>query len=123
MRLELPMFIYASQFNVSYSANVTNNGMTCTDFYMNILEWPSGVTANLCNDASNTFNFVKNEDNFQGYIKTAVALTSIFLYGNKFDTANAGYYSTFQALTGWNVITISQQTTNPNSIVSDFMTN
>ena len=77
---------------------------------MNVLQWPSNVANNLCNDTSNTFNFVNNPNNFQGYIKTTVALTSIFLYGNNFDTANAGYYNTFSALTGWNPMTIMHTT-------------
>ena len=107
MRLELPMFLYASQFNVSYSANVTNNDLNCLGFYQNVLQWPSAQADALCADPSNTFNFVKNPDNFQGYIKTCVALTSVFLYANKFNTANAGYYDTFQSLTGWNAIRIT----------------
>jgi hypothetical protein len=101
MRLELPMFTLASQFNISYSANVTNNDMTCVDFYSTVFLWPSTQTDALCNDASNTFNFVNNPLNNQGYIKTAIALTSVYLYGNKFNTANADYFSTFMALTGW----------------------
>ena len=64
MRLELPMFIYASQFNVSYSANVTNNGLDCEGFYMNVLQWTSATSKDLCKDTSNTFNFVYNPKNF-----------------------------------------------------------
>lgn len=33
MQLEFPMFTYASQFNISYAANVTSSGQTCTSFY------------------------------------------------------------------------------------------
>jgi len=58
------MFTLASQFNVSYSANVTNNGLTCNTFYMNIFEWPSNVADSLCNDVTNTFNFVNNPNNY-----------------------------------------------------------
>lgn len=117
------MFTLASQFNVSYTANVTNNGLDCNSFYMNIFEWPSQQADALCNDVTNTFNFAYNPDNYQGYIKTAVALTSIYLYGGKFDTANADYWNLFQYLTQWNAIQITQQVHNPNSLVTYFMVN
>lgn len=107
MQLELPMFLMASQFNISYSYNVTNNGMDCLTFYMNVLQWPSETSNALCNDTTNTFNFVYNPNNYQGYIKTCVALSSVFLYGNKFNTANAGYYQRFFQLTGWNAFQIT----------------
>lgn len=123
MQLELPMFTLASQFNISYSANVTNNQMDCNGFYMNVFQWPSQQADALCADTSNTFNFVNNPTNNQGYIKTAIALTSIYLYGNKFDTANQDYYGTFMNLTGWNQIQITQQVHNPNSLVTYFMDN
>ncbi len=58
MRLELPMFIYASQLNISYSFNVTNNDLDCKIFYDLKFQFPSNVTSALCNDTSNTFNWV-----------------------------------------------------------------
>jgi len=63
MQLELPMFTLASQFNLSYSANVTNNQMDCNGFYMNVFQWPSQQADALCADTSNTFNFVNNPTN------------------------------------------------------------
>jgi hypothetical protein len=56
-------------------------------------------TTALCNDASNTFNFVNNSTNNQGYFKSAVALSSVYLYRNKFNTANADYWDLFLNLT------------------------
>jgi hypothetical protein len=67
----------------------------------------------LCNDPSNTFNFVNNPDNFQGYIKSTIALTTVYLYSNNFDTANAGYYNTFKSLTGWDASYIQTMVHNP----------
>jgi len=55
----------------------------------------------LCSDPSNTFNFVKDMTNYQRYIKTSIALLSVFFYGDQFDTANAQYYQLFSNLTGW----------------------
>jgi hypothetical protein len=57
MMLELPMFTWASQFNISYAANVTSLGQDCSSFYT-IIGFPTAQTAALCADASNTFNFV-----------------------------------------------------------------
>jgi hypothetical protein len=104
MRLELPMFTLASQFNISYAQNVTASSQTCSSFYTDIFKWPTTQVTSLCNDVTNTFNFKNDPTNNMGYFKTAVALTSVYLYGSKFDTANAGYYSLFMALTGWNDI-------------------
>ena len=98
MMLELPMFTWASQFNISYAANVTSSSQTCTSFYT-MLGFPDVQTTSLCNDASNTFNFVKNATNNQGYFKSALALTSVYLYKNKFNTANAGYWDMFLSIT------------------------
>lgn len=77
----------------------------------------------MCNDASNTFNFVNNPDNFQGYIKTTMALTTVYLYSNKFDTANAGYYNIFHNLTGWNADTIQTLVHDPTNIMTGFVMN
>lgn len=107
MTLEFPMFTIASQLNISYSANVTSSGQNCNSFYKTILNFPNEQSNNLCNDPSNTFNFVYNTTNYQQYIKTAVALTSVYLYGNKFNTANANYFETFQNLTGWNILEVT----------------
>jgi len=41
MGLELPLFTYASQFNISYASNVTSSGQTCLSFYQNVLQWPT----------------------------------------------------------------------------------
>jgi len=57
MMVEFPMFTYASQCNITYSANVTNNGQTCTSFYMNSLNMNQATADKLCGDSSNTFNF------------------------------------------------------------------
>lgn len=100
MQLEFPMFTYASQFNISYAANVTSSGQTCTSFYT-MLGFPQTQTDALCNDATNTFNFVSDPNNNADYFKSALALTSVYLYGGNFNTANAGYYDLFLELTGW----------------------
>lgn len=89
---------------------------------MNILQMSSKQTDALCSDPSNTFNFVYNSTNYQGYIRTCVALTSIYLYNDKFNTANAHYYNTFAALTGWNSIQITKFLHGPNSMASYFVT-
>jgi hypothetical protein len=123
MMIELPMFTYASQCNISYALNVTNNNQTCMDFYQNTLLLSNAEATALCSDSSNTFNFVNNPTNYQGYIKTCVALTSIYLYGNNYNTANAGYYATFLALTNWTSFQISQQVHSPTSIFTYFVTN
>ena len=107
MRLELPMFTLASQFNISYAKNVTDNGIDCTTFYLNIFQWPSAQVSALCNDVTNTFNFKNDPTNNMGYFKTAVALTSIYLYGSKFNTADADYFELFKTLTSWNDIQIT----------------
>lgn len=59
MLLEFPMFTYASQFNISFAANVTQ-GQTCTSFYETILQWPTTQSEALCSDPSGTFSFVNN---------------------------------------------------------------
>ena len=106
MMLELPMFTWASQFNISYAANVTSSGQTCESFYT-MIGFPTAQMTGLCADSSNTFNFVYNATNNQGYFKSALALTSVYLYRNKFDTANAQYWSLFLKLTGWNSIQVT----------------
>jgi hypothetical protein len=103
MMIELPMFTYASQFNISYAANVTSSGQSCNSFYT-MLGFGITETTALCNDATNTFNFAYNATNNQGYFKSALALTSIYLYKNKFNTANAGYWNLFISLTEYNPI-------------------
>jgi hypothetical protein len=41
MNLELPMFTMASQFNISYSVNMTNvPGFGCNAFYSTVLNFP-----------------------------------------------------------------------------------
>jgi hypothetical protein len=122
MLLEFPMFTLASQFNISYAFNVTNAGMNCTQFYENILLWPTTTSASLCSDPSGTFNFQNNSTDFQGYIKTSIALTSIYLYSNKYNTAEADYFDTFTALTGWSSFQISQYITSPGSMMTYFVT-
>lgn len=47
----------------------------------------------------------------------------MYLYNNKFDTANAGYYDTFLNLTGWSAIQITNMVHNPNGIMTDFIVN
>lgn len=116
------MFTYASQFNISYAANVTSNGQTCTSFYT-MLGFPQKQTDALCNDATNTFNFVSNPSNNQDYFKSALALTSIYLYGGNFNTAGANYYQLFLDLTGWSAFQITNLVHSPTSAVTYFMTN
>jgi hypothetical protein len=62
MMLELPMFTWASQFNISYAANVTSSGQTCVSFYT-MLGFPIVQTTALCGDVSGTFNFALNTTN------------------------------------------------------------
>jgi hypothetical protein len=45
---------------------------------------------------------VENPYNYQSYIKSSIALLSVYFYGDQFNTANADYFQTFSALTGWN---------------------
>jgi len=59
MMLELPMFTLASQFNISYAANVTSSGQDCSGFYT-MLGFGAVQTTALCNDVSGTFNFALN---------------------------------------------------------------
>jgi hypothetical protein len=89
MQLEFPLFTLASQFSISYGVNSTN-GQTCQDFYSQILLWPQTQTDALCSDPSNTFNFVP--DSQMGYFRTSVALSTIYLYDDQFDTANQSFY-------------------------------
>lgn len=63
MALEFPMFTIASQLNISYAQNITG-GQDCRHFYNSILMFPNEQTTNLCNDPSNTFNFVNNGTNY-----------------------------------------------------------
>jgi hypothetical protein len=99
MNLEVPLFTMASYMNISYAFNATS---TCSEFYRIIIGF-TDVTAvdSLCADPSNTFNFVQNITDNQAYIKTSIALMSVYFYGNDFNTANANYYATFSNLTGW----------------------
>lgn len=77
----------------------------------------------LCNDATNTFNFVSDPTNNNDYFKSALALTSVYLYGNNFNTANANYYDLFVQLTGFTAIQITNMVHSPTSMVTYFMTN
>lgn len=106
MTLELPLFTYASQFNISYAANVTDTGInqTCESFYTMLIPSKASAVTALCNDPDGIFNFVYNATNYQGYFKSAVALSSVYLYSNRFNTANANYYDHFLSLTGFNSI-------------------
>jgi len=80
MQYELPMFIWSSQFNISYAANVTSSSQDCMSFYTNILGWTTSAN-NLCNnDAFGWFNFTNDQTNNNGYFLSALALTSIYLY-------------------------------------------
>jgi hypothetical protein len=45
---------------------------------------------------------LENPSNYQSYIKSSIALLSVYFYGDQFNTANADYFQTFSALTGWN---------------------
>jgi hypothetical protein len=78
MQLELPLFVLASQLNISYAQNVTTNNQNCTNFYAN-LGFPPNQTNSLCGDTSNTFNWVKGPG-FEGYFKSSVALLSSYFY-------------------------------------------
>jgi hypothetical protein len=121
MQIELPMFILASQFNMTYWQGVQSSNWNCTNFYETQLSFPSTQAIALCtNDTSNTFNFLNDTNNFQGYIKTCVALTSIYLYGNMFNTASANYANLFSAITGWSSVQIKQQIHNPLSATTNF---
>jgi hypothetical protein len=100
MSLELPLFTMASQMNISYTTNNTE----CAFFYnTTCMILDQTVVNSLCSDPSNTFNFVRNTTENQDYISTSIALMSIYFYGPDFNTANAFYYSRFEALTGWNI--------------------
>lgn len=59
MMLELPMFTWASQLNISYAANVTSSSQDCSSFYT-LIGFPTAQMTGLCADASNTFNFLYN---------------------------------------------------------------
>ena len=101
MQYEFPMFIMSSQFNISYAANVTNNGQTCVEFYTNILNMGSSAD-NLCNqDIFGWFNFTMNPTNNNGYFQSTLALTSIYLYHDK-----SPYYNGFSLLSGLSGSTI-----------------
>lgn len=98
MQYELPMFIWSTQFNISYAVNFTGSNTDCVAFYTNVLSW--GVSAaNLCN--SPYFNFTKDMTNNNGYFLSAQALTSIYLYHDL-----SPYYSIFTALSGMSGSTI-----------------
>lgn len=99
MQLELPLFTWASQFNISYATNVTANGQTCSNFYTTIAGFPQLQADALCADTTNTFNFVNVPASNQGYFQTTVALSTVWLYGNQFDPND--YFGLFMSLTGW----------------------
>lgn len=44
----------------------------------------------------------------------------MYLYGNSFNTANADYFETFQNLTGWNILQITNAVHSPASYVTEF---
>jgi hypothetical protein len=74
----------------------------CVYFYTEVVQVDFVASRDLCGDPTNTFNFMYNATNFQDYIKSSVALLSVFFFGNDFNVANANYYQTFAELTGWN---------------------
>jgi hypothetical protein len=117
------MFTYASQFNISYAQNVTSSGQNCNSFYTGVLTFPQDKADALCNDSTNTFNFMLNPTNDQDYFKSALALTSVYLYGGNFNTANANYYELFLQITGWSQMQVTSMVQNNNSMVSYFMNN
>ena len=117
MQLELPLFIYAAQLNVSYSVNVTVLGQDCNGFYSSNLFFPQEATDALCNDATNTFNWVKGPGT-EGYFKTALALLSGYFYELNFNTANANYYELFLNLTQWSPFMVDTYLFNDDSPVS-----
>jgi hypothetical protein len=51
--------------------------MDCSTFYTTIFQFDATSTAALCADTSNTFNFVNDATNYNGYFTTAVALSTI----------------------------------------------
>lgn len=109
MQLELPLFTYASEFNITFAANAFGT-MDCNSWYTTILNWDTATASALCSDSSNTFNW-NNAGGNQGYFKTAVALLTIYFYNFSFNTANAGYYSKFASLTqktGPEIVTLFQ---------------
>jgi hypothetical protein len=71
-------------------------------FYAEVVQVDFVASRDLCADPTNTFNFMYNSTNFQDYIKSSVALLSVFFFGKDFNVANANYYQTFAELTGWN---------------------
>jgi len=94
MQYELPMFIWSSQFNISYAANVTSSAQDCVGFYTNILGWTTSAVG-LCNDANGVFNFAYDASNNNGYFQSALALTSIYLYHSA-----SPYYNAFVTTSG-----------------------
>lgn len=122
MQLELPMLTLASQFNISYAANMTSvTGFGCNYFYTTVLQFPQTQADALCANAIFGFNFDNN--NFQGYIQTAVALTNLYLYDNRFPGPSTDYYQVFSTVTGWNSIQITNMVHNPNSMATYFFMN
>ena len=117
MNLELPLFTMASQMNITYATTAA----TCTYFYTTtLLITNTTVVTNLCADPSNTFNFVQNTTDNQDYIKTSIALMSVYFYGSNFNTANANYYSTFKELTGWTDSEVMQNFRVPGTGMASF---
>ena len=85
-----------------------------------MLAFPSNVTDALCADPSNTFNFAESSKPNVNFFESTVALTSVYLYGSKFNTANANYWDTFLSLTKWSAFQITQKIHSPTSSVTLF---
>lgn len=95
------MFIWSSQFNISYAANVTSSAQTCVGFYTNVLGWTTSADGLCNNDATGFFNFTNDASNNNGYFQSTLALTSIYLYH-----AASPYYNAFVAASGMSGNTI-----------------
>lgn len=80
-------------------------------FYTNVLNFGPNAD-NLCNDPTNTFNWVKGPGD-EGYFKTALALLTVYFYGNNFNIADAGYYMEFINLSGFNPFQVTYNIQNP----------
>lgn len=91
MKIEFPLLLIASSFNNTYWNNVTTNGQDCYYFYTNVFNFGETGANNLCSDPTNTFNWVKGPGD-EGYLKTSLALLTVYFYGANFNIANAGYY-------------------------------
>lgn len=82
MNLELPLFTIASQVNITYHQNVTNDLMDCQIFYTNYILLDAPTATSLCADPSNTFNFAENPSDYQAYIKSSIALMSVYFFAD-----------------------------------------